>query len=101
MWSTATSTGPYSTDADAEATAEAEATEATEAEATEAEATEAEAEATEAEVRAALPNYYALCWQLESTLRERGRVSDPAAGARLLARSEALVAQYRVPAVQP
>ena len=87
MWSTATSTGPYSTDTDAEA-----------------EATEAEsigAEATEAEVRAALPNYYALCWQLESTLRERGRVSDPAAGARLLARSEPLVAQYRVPTVQP
>ena len=64
-------------------------------EATEAEATEAEAtEATEAEVRATTSNYYALCWQLEATLR--GRVTDPAAGARLLARSKALVAQYRV-----
>ena len=54
------------------------------------EATEAEAtEATEAEVRATTSNYYALCWQLEATLR--GRVTDPAAGARLLARSKALV----------
>lgn len=73
MWSTATSTGPCSTDADAKAE-----------------------EATEAEVCAAIPNYYALCWQLEATLRGRGRVSDPAAGARLLARSKELVAQYRV-----
>jgi hypothetical protein len=60
--------------------------EATEAEATQAEATEA-TEATE--VRATTSNYYALCWQLEATLR--GRVTDPAAGARLLARSKALV----------
>ena len=78
MWSTATSTGLCSTDADAEA-----------------EEATAE-EATEAEVCAALPNYYALCWQLEATLRGRGRVSDPAAGARLLARSKELIAQYRV-----